>query len=288
MDLVVRVVDLPHPGDTVLGDRLLAIPGGKGANQAVAAARLGANVRLVGRVGPDPFGRQLLDGLRDDRIDVDGVAIDDSEPSGAALIVVDRSGENIITVAPGANGAVGDAEVQRVREGLERDDVLVLQLEIPLAAVLAAIEVAREAGARVVLNAAPVDQIAGRPLPRVDLLIANEGEAEAIGGDAVRRSVGALAVTFGANGSVLYEGGRVIELKPQRVTAVDATAAGDALVGATAFALARGATIAEALRLGNAAGAAAVTKMGAQPSLPTRWDLKRLFDVDVEEALRPA
>jgi ribokinase len=133
-----------------------------------------------------------------------------------------------------------------------------------------------------------VDQMAGRRVPHVDVLIANEGEAAALGGDSVRKAVGALAVTFGARGSVLYEGARVTELKPQRVTAVDATAAGDALVGATAFALARGATVNEALRLGNAAGAAAVTRMGAQPSLPTLWDLKRLFDIDVEEALRPA
>lgn len=288
MDLVVRVDELPRAGETVLGDRLRTIPGGKGANQAVAAARLGGRVHMIGRVGGDAFGRRLIDGLRSDRVDVEGVTVDETEPTGAALIVVDRRSENIITVAPGANGAVGEADVERVRKVLTSDDVLVMQLEIPYPAVLAAIDVAREARARVVLNAAPVDRVAGRAIPNVDLLIANEGEAEALGGDALRRSVGALAVTLGAKGSILYEGRRATEVKPHRVTAVDATAAGDAFVGAAAFALAEGAGLEAAMRLGNAAGAATVTKMGAQTSLPTKWDLKRLFDIELNDAVSPA
>ena len=288
VDLVVRVDELPRPGETVLGDRLLTISGGKGANQAVAAARLGGRVHMIGRVGGDAFGARLLEGLRSDRVDVEGVTVDDSEPTGAALIVVDHRGENIITVAPGANGAVGEADVERVRNVLTSDDVLVMQLEIPYPAVLGAIDVAREARARVVLNAAPVDRLAGRAIPHVDLLILNEGEAEALGGDALRRSVGALAVTLGAKGSILYEGRRVIEIKPHKVTAVDATAAGDAFVGAAAFALAEGSSLEAAMRLGSAAGAATVTTLGAQTSLPTRWDLKRLFDIELNDAVSPA
>lgn len=281
MDLVVRVSELPHPGDTVLGDRLHTIPGGKGANQAVAAARLGARVRMIGRVGADAFGAELVAGLREDGVDTSGVAVDASEPSGAALIVVDRTGQNTITVAPGANSAVGDAEVKQIRRGLRTGDVLVLQLEIPLPTVLAAIEAAREAGARVILNAAPSAALAGRQVPNVDLLIVNEGEADALGGPSLRESVAALAVTLGAAGSIVYEKDRETRIEARRVVAIDATAAGDALVGAAAYSLARGSSVVDAIRLGGAAGAAAVTKLGARPSLPWPGDLKRLFSIEL-------
>ena len=281
MDLVVRVSRLPRPGDTVLGDRLHTIPGGKGANQAVASARLGARVRMIGRVGADAFGVDLVAGLGEDGVDTSGVAIDASELTGAALIVVDRDGQNTITVAPGANSTVGDAEVMRLRQGLGPGDVVVLQLEIPLPAVLAAIEAAHEAGAFVILNAAPSAALAGRRMPSVDLLIVNEGEAAELGGQGLRESVGALAVTLGAAGSTVFEKDRETRIEPQRVDAVDGTAAGDALVGAAAYSLARGSSVADAIRLGSAAGAAAVTKMGARPSLPWPDDLKRLFGIEL-------
>jgi len=281
MDLVVKVASLPRAGDTVLGDRLLTIPGGKGANQAVAAARLGADVRMIGRVGNDAFGAELVAGLREDGIDTTGVAVDEGDASGVALIVVDRGGENQITVAPGANGKVGDEEIARLRDGLESGDVVVMQLEIPIPAVQAAIGAAHEAGARVILNAAPSGAMAGRQVPSVDLLIVNEGEAEQLGGVALVNAVEALVVTLGAAGSVLYEKNKATPIQPQKVDAVDATAAGDAFVGAVAFALARGASLVEAVRLGGAAGAAAATKVGARPSLPTPADLKRLFGMEV-------
>lgn len=277
MDLVVRVPKLPRPGDTVLGDRLLTVPGGKGANQAVAAARLGAEVRMIARVGGDAFGTELVSGLQADGVDTSGVAVDAVEPSGVALIVVDGEGENQITVAPGANGAVGEAEIARLRGVLTRGDVLVLQLEVPVPAVQAAIGVARAAGARVILNAAPSGALAHRQMPQVDVLIVNEGEADELGGVALVKSVGALVVTLGAAGSALYEKNRVTQVEPHRVDAVDATAAGDAFVGAVAFALARGSSLIEAVRLGGAAGAAATTRVGARPSLPTAADLHRLF-----------
>ncbi len=286
MDLVVRVRELPRPGDTVLGDRLLTIQGGKGGNQAVAAARLGALVRMIGRVGADSFGPSLISGLRDDGIDTSGVVVDESEPSGAALIVVDASGENVIAVAPGANSRVGGDDLARLRAGLSAGDVVVMQLEIPLDTVLAAIDVAHAAGARVLLNAAPSGVLAGQAMPNVDVLIVNEGEAAELGGDSLRRAVGALVVTLGVAGSIVYEGDRETRLEPHRVEAVDATAAGDAVVGAAAFALARGASVVDAVRLGNAAGAAAVTKMGARPSLPTPADLKRLFGIELDEFVK--
>ena len=281
MDLVVKVASLPRAGDTVLGDRLLTIPGGKGANQAVAAARLGADVRMIGRVGSDAFGAELVAGLREDGVDTSGVAVDEDDASGVALIVVDRDGENQITVAPGANGKVGDDEIARLRNGLGEGDVLVMQLEIPMPAVQAAIGAAHEAGARVILNAAPSGAMTGRQVPSVDLLIVNEGEAEQLGGVALVNAVDALVVTLGAAGSVLYEKDKATPIQPQKVDAVDATAAGDAFVGAVAFALARGASLVEAVRLGGAAGAAAATKVGARPSLPTPADLKRLFGMEV-------
>ncbi|HET7467060.1 MAG TPA: ribokinase [Candidatus Dormibacteraeota bacterium] len=284
MDLVVRVRELPRPGDTVLGERLLTIAGGKGGNQAVAAARLGASVRMIGRVGADSFGPALIAGLQEDGVDTSGVVVDEAEPSGAALIVVDASGENEITVAPGASSRVGREELERLR--LSPGDVLVMQLEIPLDAVLGAIEVAHSAGARVVLNAAPSGLLAGRPMPRVDVLIVNEGEAADLGGEALRGAVGALVVTLGAAGAVVYDGDRETRIEAHRVEAVDATAAGDAVVGAAAFALARGASVVDAIRLGNAAGAAAVTKMGARPSLPTPGDLKRLFGIELDEFVK--
>jgi ribokinase len=271
MDLVVRVPRLARPGDTVLGDRLLTIPGGKGANQAVAAARLGAPARMVGRVGADAFGSMLVDGLRDDGVDVSRVAVDATEPSGAALIVVEEGGENTVTVAPGANGRVGDEDVARL--GLGRGDVLVMQLEIPLDAVQSALDAAEMAGARVILNAAPSDQLVGRPVPAVDVLVVNERECEDLGGVDRLGPGRALIVTLGAEGSVLYQDGRETRVAPRRVHAVDATAAGDAFVGALAFALARGDALPVAVRLGNAAGAAAATKLGARPSLPRLEDL---------------
>jgi len=232
-------------------------------------------------VGADAFGVDLVAGLSEDSVDTSGVLIDASEPTGAALIVVDRDGQNTITVAPGANSTVGAAEVMRLRQGLGPGDVVVLQLEIPLPAVLAAIEAAHEAGAFVILNAAPSAALAGRRMPSVDLLVVNEGEAAELGGQGLRESVGALAVTLGAAGSTVFEKDRETRIEPQRVDAVDGTAAGDALVGAAAYSLARGSSVADAIRLGSAAGAAAVTKMGARPSLPWPDDLKRLFGIEL-------
>jgi ribokinase len=286
MDLVARVPALPRPGDTVLAERLLTIPGGKGANQAVAAARLGAHVSMVGRVGDDGFGKELITGLEQDDVDTSGVTVDKSEPSGVALIIVESGGQNVIAVAAGANSMVGEQELKRLRDGLGPDDVVVVQLEIPLPAVLAAIRTAHEAGARVILNAAPSAALVGQQVPPVDLLIVNEGEAAELGGSQLRESVGALAVTLGAAGSVLYEKDQVTRIEPQTVEAVDATAAGDALVGAAAFSLAGGSSMVDAVRLGGAAGAAAVTKVGARPSLPRPDDLRRLFGIELAAASR--
>jgi ribokinase len=294
MDLVVALSRLPRTGETVIGDRLQRFPGGKGANQAVAAARLGAEVAMVGRVGKDSFGDELLANLTSDGVDIKGVARDPDEPTGAALILVEMGGENMIAVARGAGRLVGDADVARAAGSLKERDVLLLQLEIPLAAVAAAARAAKAAGARVILNAAPVASLEASLLSQLEVLVVNEIEAEPLlgrpaadPGQAEQAAYAALAlgarsavVTLGAAGAVLAQGKEIHRINPQRVQAVDATGAGDAFVGALAAALAAGAALVEAAELAGAAGAAAVTKPGAQASLPRLEDLRRLFGVE--------
>jgi ribokinase len=290
MDLVVRVEALPAPGQTVTGGELLTVPGGKGANQAVAAARLGAGVRMVGRVGSDAHGEELIRGLVEDGVDVSAVTRDTHAPSGAALILVGSGGQNMIAVAPGANGRVGDEEVQALVEGLGSGDVVVMQLEIPLPAVVSAAEQARLAGARVLLNAAPSTTLADRAIPESDVLVVNEAEAADLTGTPVRdlvhaeraarrlgASAAAVIVTMGGAGAVLCESGRSTRVAPMVVDAVDATAAGDAFVGAVAMGLAAGWSLQESVRVGSAAGAAAAGRLGARSSLPGPPDLERLF-----------
>ena len=299
MDLTVAVAALPRPGETVLGDRLLTTLGGKGANQAAAAARLGGVVRMVGRVGADAFGEQLWAGLAEDGVDVSGVAADPDAPTGAALIVVERAGQNQIAVAPGANGRVDPGDVERLAAGLGPGDVVVLQLEVPVDAVRAAAGRARRAGALVVVNAAPAGPLAGQPPVAADLLVVNEAEASALTGLAVDGVASAeaaatrlgeaaaatsVAVTLGAAGAVVATSRGAVRLGALPVEAIDATAAGDAFVGAAAFGLARGWDVVRAARLGIAAGAAAVTRPGARASLPRPEDLRRLFGIELDEA----
>jgi ribokinase len=290
VDLVVRVPALPRPGETVLGDRLSTFAGGKGANQAVAAARLGGRVAMVGRLGADPGGDTLAGSLDREGVDASGVERDAGEPTGAALIMVDGGGENLIAVAPGANGRVGVADADRALRAAGADGLLVLQLEIPMDA--AARAVGR--GGRVVLNAAPAAAAARELLRGLHALVVNQSEAAALlGGGPVRGGGAALetaralheagaglaVVTLGAAGSVLCDadGARLVE--PFVVTAVDTTAAGDAFAGGLAVGLAAGLPAAAAVRLGNAAGAAAATRAGAQASLPRPADLERLFGI---------
>lgn len=294
MDLVVALPRLPRGGETVVGERLRTFPGGKGANQAVAAARLGAAVAMVGRVGADTFGEQLLAALLGDGVDVGAVVRDPREPTGVALILVEAGGENMIAVAPGANAAVSEAEVARAADRLEKDDILVLQLEVPLPTVAAALHRAKDLGARVILNAAPAVALHPQLLEGLEVLVVNEHEAETIFGEpaadtagATRAARAALAagcqaaiVTLGPAGAVLAEAGRVYLLEPFQVEATDTTAAGDAFVGALASTLAAGLELRRAAQLAGAAGAAAATRSGAQASLPRPADLKRLFGIE--------
>jgi ribokinase len=294
MDLVVTLPRLPGPGETVIGDRLQKVPGGKGANQALAAARLGGEVAIVGRVGADEFGITIVEGLVAEGVDVCGVERDSSEPTGVALIEVDARGQNSIAVAPGANGRVGRWEVRRTLDRLRKDGVLVLQQEVPAEAVKDAARRAKELGASVVLNAAPRRGEDRELLRSVDVLVVNESEVQDFAGREVHdpesaaaaaaavlaMGVPAVVVTLGPAGAVAGQGSETFFVKAFGISPVDTTAAGDAFVGALVVALVEGKELRVAAQLGAAAGALAATKPGAQTSLPRRHDLRESFGVD--------
>jgi ribokinase len=261
VDLVARCERLPRPGETVTGAVFERIPGGKGANQAVAAARLGAHTRFVGRIGTDDLVLRSLDA---EGVDISGVHRDDGE-SGVALILVDAEGENVIVVAPGANARLVEADVSGVAA-----DAVLCQLEIPMAAVAAA---AAQAQGLFCLNAAPAIEVPGEVLRRADLVVVNRYEL-----DALAETPRLVALTLGAEGAVLLEGGEeVARAAPPPVTAVDGTAAGDAFCSALLVSLLEGRDREEALRRACAAGAIAASRPGAQPSLPTAAELDEIL-----------
>ena len=281
-DLVVPVDRFPQPGETLLGGDHARHPGGKGANQAVAAARAGARVRMIGRVGDDALGAWLRDGLASDGIETDTVVRLAGVPTGAAFISVGPGGQNVIIVSPGANARLRPEDLRA--EAFDGASVLLLQLEVPLDTTLAAAALARRAGARVVLNLAPATHLDAGALRDVDVLVVNEHEAALLASsdaDAVATApegaarsltelVPTVVITLGAAGAVWAErDGPTGHVPGFAVRAVDTTAAGDAFVGALGAALDAGADLREALRRANAAGALAVQAHGAQPSLPS-------------------
>jgi ribokinase len=291
MDISVTVPRLPGPGATVLGSAARFTPGGKGANQAVAAARLGATVRMTGCVGDDDFGRRLLTALREEDVDADDVRTVPGVPTGLAMISVDPAGENLITVAPGANHEVGAGEVAAAAGN--PGDVLVICAEIPVPAIRSAL--ARARGARCILNLAPAPEsppAAAIVADGVDWLVVNETEAAAVLGrkveglkDAAEAAAELLAagarhavVTAGAHGAALAPGtgpaGAPLTIEAFRVEAVDTVGAGDTFVGALAVALAAGVPPAEAVRAAAAAGATAATRPGAKTAMPRPADIR--------------
>ena len=281
---------LPQPGETVLGDRLGSYPGGKGANQAVAAARLGGQVAMVGRVGNDSFGAGLIENLTSNRVDASGVERDPAAPTGAALIYVEDGGQNMIVVAPGANAMVGPGDAQRAAARLGRGDLLVLQLEIPIAVIERAVQAARQAGAFIVLNAAPAQRLEPGLLSQLNALVVNEREANTLVGHedpstaaAALRTMGpkVVIVTLGPAGSLYCDETGVHRVEPFDVTSIDSTGAGDAFMGALAVGLAAALPSAAAIRFANAAGAAATTSLGAQAALPRLDELRRRFGLDL-------
>jgi ribokinase len=289
-DMTIRLPHLPVPGETEIGGDFTMSAGGKGANQAVAAARAGGSVTFVARVGKDVFGSTAIAGFTQDAINVDFVARDPKAKSGVALIFVGKQGgENSIAVASGSNALLSAADVERAAKVIARASILITQLETPLATALAAASVASKAGIRVILNPAPVP---ARPLPlrllrQISIITPNETEAEKLTGIEVRstadaaraadwllaKGVQAVIITLGSRGSfVATRAGK--QLVPAfKVKAVDTTGAGDIFNGALAVALGEGKPLLEAARFASAAGAISITRLGAQPSAPSRKEI---------------
>ena len=298
-DLVVRAPRFPQPGETISGEDLQVIPGGKGANQAVAAARLGANVSMLGRVGQDGFGDFLLENLKANHVDAQLVQRE-AASTGTATIIVDANGQNSIVLSPGANGKVSPADVENV--SFVHHELLLLQLEIPMPTVLAAAQRAREKNVRVILNPAPARQLPDELITLTDFLIPNETElslltgtdvndlssAEAAARALLGRGTKNVIVTLGSRGALVVDSDTSKQVDTYQVNVVDTTAAGDAFIGGFATKLLESArllanpqgkatAIQEAVRYGCACGALATTKFGAQPSLPTAEEVERFM-----------
>ncbi len=289
MDLVARAPRLPRAGETLAGDSFVTVPGGKGANQAVAAARLGAGVAMIGCVGDDAYGEQLRSALLAEGIDCQAVTAVAGESTGVALIVVDDSSQNAIVIVAGGNGHVTSRVVDSFDALLNQADVIICQLEVPMATVGHVLQRGHELGKTVILNPAPVSG----PLPAqwcawIDYLIPNENEATALTGlpvDSVATAdaaatallasgVGKVIVTLGERGALFASRARSEHFVAPKVQAVDTTAAGDTFVGGFAAALADGKSESDAIRFGQIAAALSVTRPGAQPSIPTFSDVQ--------------
>ena len=288
MDLVFRVARLPQPGETLTGRSFQQVHGGKGANQAVAAARMGADVRMIGRVGDDAFGTALLDGLRNESIDVSCVKTSERTSSGLALIGVEDSGQNCITVISGSNGLVTSDDITAAESVIASADALLLQLEIPVETVVTAIRLAQKHNVLTMLDPAPAPRTFSAELLQVDVVCPNETEASLITGLPVTnveeagaacrqlQTLGAkiAMITMGSQGCVFCdESGNTQHVRSFPVTAVDTTAAGDAFAGTLGFCLAQGQSILDAVCFASAAGALACTRAGAQPAMPTFADV---------------
>ena len=289
-DLVAGVARLPQPGETVLAAGSLAtLCGGKGANQALAAARLGASTAMVGRVGDDAHGERLLAALLRDGVDCSGVRATPGCATGVALIVVDDAGRNSIVVVPGANAQLNADDVDRELPLIGAGCVVALQLEIPLETVAHAAAAARARGATVVLNPAPAMPLADALLASVEVLVLNESEASVLTGEPVdsidtvqraaarlrERGAGSVLVTLGARGVFAATAGGVRHLPARRVHAVDTTGAGDTFIGGLCAGLLEGLDLPAAIDLGQAAAAIQVTRPGAQAAMPTRREVEK-------------
>lgn len=287
-DMVISMDHLPLPGETLIGGEFFMNSGGKGANQAVAAARLGGNVSFIAKVGNDPFGKRALEQYRAEGIDVKHILTDPEQPSGVALIMVDAQGENSIAVASGANAHLTTKDINNAKEILSRADIVLMQLETPINTVEHAANVAKRSGAKVILNPAPAQPLPESLLQNLYILIANETEAEFISGtqitdmDSVARAADILCdkgvekvvITLGSRGAFVKERGNYHQIPGLKVKAVDATAAGDTFCGALCVALAEGKNLTEAVTFANRCAAVTVTRMGAQSSLPYRSEIE--------------
>lgn len=288
MDLVVQVEKQPSPGDTVLGSDLMTFSGGKGANQAVAAAKAGGLVKMLGKVGSDAYGKELIANLVKNKVDT-ALVVTELGSSGIALITVDSKGENMIVVSSGANRKLQENDIYE--EVFKDISYLLLQLEVPLLTVEMAAGLAKKANVKTILNAAPAQKLPNSLINNLDYLVVNEGEAEMISGKKVKTKTDAklaasilqemgaknVIVTLGSEGLVWRSENDAGDLAAHKVEVVDTTAAGDCFCGALSVSLSEGSQLSEAVRFANAAAALATTKEGAQSSLPERSEILKIL-----------
>jgi ribokinase len=290
-DLVIKTPRLPAPGETLHGEELHTVPGGKGANQAAAAARLGTWVAMVGRVGKDEFGLRLVDNLAHLCVNTDHINVDPQTSTGTALIMVDEQGENTILLSAGANSKVSRADVDAASPLFTKAKLLLLQFEIPLDTVQYALEKAAQLNLKVILNPAPAQPVGAEILSKVDVLVPNQSELQLLSSiptgddESIIRAaqglmgmgVGVVVVTLGKRGSLLVTPQETHLIPGIQVEVVDTTAAGDAFIGALATAIVRDMPMPEAVRFANCAGAIAATRFGAQPSLPSADEVYQVY-----------
>ncbi|MCI1779438.1 MAG: ribokinase [Bacteroidales bacterium] len=287
-DMIVKSPKLPAPGETVLGDDFFMDPGGKGANQAVAAARLGGEVVFICKVGDDMFGKKAMERYDKEKIDTSHIIICSEKPSGVALINVDEKAENCIVVASGANGMLSPEDVSEKVSAIEEAGILMMQLEIPIPSVERAAKFAKRSGAIVILNPAPMcGMLPASLFSNIDIIVPNQNEAEKISGVPVTDISSAseaaakinglgvknVIITMGSQGAILCEEGRISVFPAEKVKAVDTTAAGDTFCGALCVALSEGRTVSDAISFANHASAIAVTRHGSQNSIPYRSEM---------------
>ena len=291
-DMVINTERLPQPGETIIGGNFFMNAGGKGANQAVAAARYGNRVVFVAKTGDDLFGKQVRKSLAEDNIVTDYVFVDTDHPSGVALITIDKEAENCIVVASGANMYLSPKDIDVAAEEILKADVVLMQLECPVETVAYAAKMAAEAGVRVILNPAPApaEPLSEELMKNLYLITPNRSEASRISGievtnmESAQRAAKAIhnmgpknvIITLGSEGSLLYDGMMSMRVEALKVEAVDTTAAGDTYNGVLASVIAEGKSLIEAVREANVAAAISVTRMGAQPAAPTREEIREM------------
>jgi len=293
-DMIIKMPHIPEPGETIIGGDFSTAAGGKGANQAVAAARAGGDVTFIARLGDDMFGQRAKEAFVADNINVDHVILDKKAPSGVALIFVGQDGENSIGVASGANAKLSASDILSAKDVIASADVLVMQLEIPLETVKAAASIASKNGVKIILNPAPAQQLDDDILQLVSILTPNESEAQLltdikveseqdakVAADAlIKKEVESVLVTMGAKGVFANTKDFTGIIPGFEVQAVDTTAAGDVFNGVLAVAIAEGKPLKDAIAFANAAAALSVTKLGAQPSAPNRKEINKFLNSD--------